>query len=67
MSNDGPTLLAQAKEHLAKLGVPLASNQIAFNLITRRAGSQATVDAANELGIATLAYYPLPWACSRGS
>jgi pyridoxine 4-dehydrogenase len=66
VSNYGPTMLARAQEHLAREGVPLASNQIAFNLLTRRQGSQATVDAGNALGIKTLAYYPLAMGLLTG-
>ena len=66
VSNYGPTLLARAHEHLARQGVPLASNQIAFNLLTRRSGSQATVDAGEQLGVKTLAYYPLAMGLLTG-
>jgi pyridoxine 4-dehydrogenase len=66
VSNYGPTLLAQAHAYLKERGVPLASNQIAFNLLTRRQGSQATVDAGNALGIKTLAYYPLAMGLLTG-
>ena len=66
VSNYGPTLLARAKEHLAKQGVPLASNQIAFNLLTRRQGSQAVVDAGPEMGVRSLAYYPLAMGLLTG-
>ena len=40
--------------------------QIAYSLICRREGSQATVDAATDLGIATLAYYPLAMGLLTG-
>merc|ERR1712007_90293 len=59
VSNYGPTMLARAKEHLARRGVPLASNQIHFSLLYRRQGSLATIEAGKKLGIKTLAYYPL--------
>ena len=59
VSNYGPTLLRRAHAALAERGVPLASNQIHFNLLYRRQGSLATVEACNELGVACLAYYPL--------
>jgi len=66
VSNYGPTLLARCQEHLAKRGVPLASNQIHFNLLYRRQGSLATVEACNELGVACLAYYPLAMGLLTG-
>lgn len=52
--NYGPTLLAQCQEHLAKRGVPLASNQIAYSILGRHNGAQATLDKGTELGIQTL-------------
>merc|ERR1719171_2262127 len=66
VSNYGPTLLERAHEHLAKRGVPLASNQIHFNLLYRRQGSLATVEKGNELGVQTLAYYPLAMGLLTG-
>ncbi len=66
VSNYGPTLLARCHEHLAKRGVPLASNQIHLNLLYRRQGSLATVEACNELGVACLAYYPLAMGLLTG-
>lgn len=66
VSNYGPTLLARCQEHLARRGVPLASNQIHFNLLYRRQGSLATVEAGRELGIQTLAYYPLAMGLLTG-
>ena len=66
VSNYGPTLLERAQEALAKRGVPLASNQIAFNLLCRRDGSLATVERGAELGVATLAYYPLAMGLLTG-
>merc|ERR1712078_873896 len=60
VSNYGPTLLRRCSKFMAKRGLKLASNQIHYSLLARNKGNnQATVDAANELGIKTLAYYPL--------
>jgi len=66
VSNYGPTLLRRAHGHFARQGVPLASNQIAFNLLTRRQGSEATLRAGKELGVKTLAYYPLAMGLLTG-
>jgi pyridoxine 4-dehydrogenase len=52
--NYGPTLLTQCHQHLAKRGVPLASNQIAYSILGRQNGAQATLDKCQELGIQTL-------------
>lgn len=59
VSNYGSTLVTEAQEYLAKKGVPLASNQICFSLLNRRAGSLATVETCQRLGVSVLAYYPL--------
>eukprot|EP00320_Phaeocystis_rex_P009201 CAMPEP_0119070850 /NCGR_PEP_ID=MMETSP1178-20130426/43662_1 /TAXON_ID=33656 /ORGANISM="unid sp, Strain CCMP2000" /LENGTH=417 /DNA_ID=CAMNT_0007052725 /DNA_START=29 /DNA_END=1282 /DNA_ORIENTATION=+ len=66
VSNYGPTLLERAHEHLAKRGVPLASNQIHFNLLYRRQGSLAALNKGAELGVKTLAYYPLAMGLLTG-
>ncbi len=66
VSNYGPTLLARCQEHLAKRGVPLASNQIHFNLLYQRPGALATVEACQELGVTCLAYYPLAMGLLTG-
>lgn len=66
VSNYGPTLLERAHEYLAQRGVPLASNQIHLNLLYRRQGSIATVERGNELGVQTLAYYPLAMGLLTG-
>lgn len=59
VSNYGPSRLAECHAFLADRGVRLASNQIHYSLLARRAGNQAAVDAAKKLGVRTLAYYPL--------
>jgi pyridoxine 4-dehydrogenase len=62
VSNYGPTLLARCRDTLAKKGVPLASNQIAYSLLGRKNGAQETLDYCNKNGIKVLAAYRLPWA-----
>lgn len=66
VSNYGPTLVTECYEHLAKRGVPLASNQIAFSLIGRHNGAQQTLDKCNELGVKVLAYYPFAMGLLTG-
>jgi len=66
VSNYGPTLVARAQEALAKRGVPLASNQINYSLLYRRSGAQNTVDACDDLGVKTLAYFPLAMGLLTG-
>lgn len=64
--NYGPTLVMKCQEALAKRGVPLASNQIAYSLIGRHNGAQETVDKCNELGVKVLAYYPFAMGLLTG-
>jgi len=64
--NYGPTLVARCQEALAKRGVPLASNQIAYSLIGRHDGAQETVDKCRELGVKVLAYYPFAMGLLTG-
>jgi pyridoxine 4-dehydrogenase len=66
VSNYGPTLLRRCHEYLAERGVPLASNQIHFNLLYRRQGALKTVETCNELGVQALAYYPLAMGLLTG-
>jgi pyridoxine 4-dehydrogenase len=64
--NYGPTLLEECQEALAKRGVPLVSNQIAYSLIGRHNGSQETLDKGNSLGIQTIAYFPFAMGLLTG-
>ena len=64
--NYGPTLVAKCQDALAKRGVPLASNQIAYSLLGRHNGAQETVDTCKELGIKVLAYYPFAMGLLTG-
>lgn len=64
--NYGPTLLSQCHEALAKRGVPLASNQIAFSLIGRHNGAQETLDRCNEMGVKVLASFPFAMGLLTG-
>jgi len=66
VSNYGPTLVTQCYEHLAKRGVPLASNQIAYSLMNRRNGAQQTLERCHDLGVKTLAYYPFAMGLLTG-
>lgn len=64
--NYGPTLVERCQKALAKRGVPLASNQIAYSLLGRHNGAQETVDKCNELGVKVLAYYPFAMGLLTG-
>jgi pyridoxine 4-dehydrogenase len=64
--NYGPTLTMKCQEALAKRGVPLASNQIAYSLLGRGSGAQETLDKCNELGIKVLASFPFAMGVLTG-
>jgi len=64
--NYGPSLLTKCHTALAKRGVPLASNQIAYSLIGRHNGAQETLNKGKELGIATLASFPFAMGLLTG-
>lgn len=66
VSNYGPTLVGKCQAALAKKGVPLASNQIAYSLLGRSNGAQETVDKCNELGITVLAAFPFAMGILTG-
>jgi aryl-alcohol dehydrogenase-like predicted oxidoreductase len=51
--------MRQAHAALVKHGLPLASNQVFFNLLVRRIEKNGILDAAKELGITIIAYSPL--------
>lgn len=64
--NYGPTLTMRCQDALAKRGVPLASNQIAYSLIGRHNGAQETLERCNERGIKVLASFPFAMGLLTG-
>lgn len=59
VSNYNARQLRAAHKYLEDRGVPLATNQIQFSMVARKAEYNGLIKAANELGITTLAYAPL--------
>jgi len=59
VSNYGSRSLTECYNFLQARGIKLASNQIHLSLLARKQGNLDTLATANELGIVTLAYYPL--------
>ena len=59
VSNYNARQLRSAHRFLADRGVPIATNQIHFSMVSRRPEKNGLIDTANELGITTLAYSPL--------
>jgi pyridoxine 4-dehydrogenase len=64
--NYGPTLTMRCQDALAKRGVPLASNQIAYSLIGRHNGAQETLEMCNDRGIKVLASFPFAMGLLTG-
>jgi aryl-alcohol dehydrogenase-like predicted oxidoreductase len=59
VSNFGERHMREAHAALARRGIPLASNQVRYNLLDRRIERNGVLDAARELGITIIAYSPL--------
>jgi aryl-alcohol dehydrogenase-like predicted oxidoreductase len=59
VSNFSATQMRRAHAALAKRGVPLASNQVRYNLVQRGIESNGVLSAAKELGVTLIAYSPL--------
>jgi aryl-alcohol dehydrogenase-like predicted oxidoreductase len=51
--------MKSAWETLDKKGIPLASNQVLYNLLDRRIESNGTLEMAQRMGITIIAYSPL--------
>jgi aryl-alcohol dehydrogenase-like predicted oxidoreductase len=59
VSNFNASLLRAMHSSLAARGIPLASNQVAFNVVNRTMMDNGVLDACRELGISLIAYHPL--------
>jgi aryl-alcohol dehydrogenase-like predicted oxidoreductase len=59
VSNFSARKMKNAWETLDKKGIPLASNQVRYNLLDRRIESNGVMDLAKKLGICIIAYSPL--------
>jgi len=59
VSNYSVEQMRQAHKILAARGVPLATNQVRYSLLSRQVEKQGIVSAARELGVTILAYSPL--------
>jgi aryl-alcohol dehydrogenase-like predicted oxidoreductase len=59
VSNYGPRRLADAHATLAAAGVPLATNQIRYNLLARGPERSGLVGLCRTLGVRVIAYSPL--------
>jgi aryl-alcohol dehydrogenase-like predicted oxidoreductase len=59
VSNFSARAMAAAHGALAARGIPLASNQVRFNLLDRRIERNGILETARRLGITIIAYSPL--------
>jgi len=59
VSNFSAEKMRRAHAALAKHGLPLASNQVRFNLVNRDPESNGVLAAAKELNVSLIAYSPL--------
>ena len=59
VSNFNAEKMRSAWETLDKLGIPLISNQVRFNLLDRTIETNGILQTAKELGISIIAYSPL--------
>lgn len=59
VSNFSAKRMKNAWETLNKAGLPLASNQVQYNLLNRKIESDGTLETAKDLGISIIAYSPL--------
>jgi aryl-alcohol dehydrogenase-like predicted oxidoreductase len=59
VSNFSAVKMRRAHAALAKHGLPLASNQVRFNLLDRRLEKNGVLETAKELNISIIAYSPL--------
>ena len=59
VSNYGPKQLRRIHSDLARRGVPLASAQVQFSLLSCGAAQDELLETAAELGVGVIAYSPL--------
>ena len=59
VSNFSARKMKNAWKILDKKGIPLASNQVRYNLLDRKIESNGVMDMAKKLGISIIAYSPL--------
>ena len=59
VSNFSAKEMKHSWETLNKAGIPLASNQVKYNLLDRKIESNGVIDLAKKLGISIIAYSPL--------
>jgi aryl-alcohol dehydrogenase-like predicted oxidoreductase len=66
VSNFSAAQMRRAHDALAKHGLPLASNQVRFNLLHRNPEKNSVLKTAKELNVSLIAYSPLAWGLLTG-
>lgn len=66
VSNYNAAQVRRAHKRLAARGVPLASNQIEYNLLQRAPDFNGVMDTCRELGVTVIAYSPLKYGVLTG-
>lgn len=59
VSNYSAAQMREAHAALAKRGIPLASNQVEYSLLSRQPETNGVLEACRELGVTLIAYSPL--------
>jgi aryl-alcohol dehydrogenase-like predicted oxidoreductase len=59
VSNFNPERMRRAHTALAKRGLPLAVNQVRYNLVNREIETNGVLETAKELGVTIIAYTPV--------
>lgn len=66
VSNYNAAQVRRAHKRLAENGIPLASNQIQYNLLQRSPDMDGTIETCRELGVTVIAYSPLKYGVLTG-
>ena len=66
VSNYNAEQMRRAHARLARRGIPLASNQVKYNLLDRSIEQNGVLAAAQELGVTIIAYSPLEMGLLTG-
>lgn len=66
VSNYDRTQMQRAFESLARMGVPLASNQVEYHLLNRKVEKDGLLRQCQELGVRLIAYSPLAQGALTG-
>jgi len=59
VANFSADQMRRIADHLARLSVPLAANQVNYSLLRREAETNGVLNACRELDVALVAYFPL--------